>query len=140
MHLPCPLRYAMRSDAATVLIHVERLSDDAIDCWMVSGYTDGDDERFYGILFARIRKRYESGKGILSTVTKTLTAVLHREEELYVAECPEVGTVSQGYTVEEAIANLKEATELYLEEFPLPLVSKPLMTTFEAVVSEAACA
>ncbi len=67
-------------------------------------------------------------------VTKTLTAVLYREEELYVAECPEVGTVSQGYTVEEAIANLKEATELYLEEFPLPLVSKPLMTTFEAAV------
>jgi predicted RNase H-like HicB family nuclease len=31
----------------------------------------------------------------------------------------EVGTVSQGYTVEEAVANLKEATELYLEEFPL---------------------
>ena len=73
-------------------------------------------------------------------VTRTLTAVLCREEELYVAECPEVGTVSQGYTVEEAIANLKEATELYLEEFPLPLVSKPLMTTFEAAVSEAGCA
>jgi len=83
---------------------------------------------------------YESGKGILPMVTKTLTAVLHREEELYVAECPEVGTVSQGYTVEEVIANLKEATELYLEEFPLPLVSRPLMTTFEAAVSEAACA
>jgi len=31
-------------------------------------------------------------------------------------------------------ANLKEATELYLEEFPLPEVSKPLMTTFEAAV------
>ncbi|MBN1138631.1 MAG: type II toxin-antitoxin system HicB family antitoxin [Anaerolineae bacterium] len=73
-------------------------------------------------------------------MTKTLTAVLHREEELYVAECPEAGTVSQGYTVEEAISNLKEATELHLEEFPLPLVSKPLMTTFEAAVSEAACA
>ena len=73
-------------------------------------------------------------------VTRTLTAVLHKEEELYAAECPEVGTVSQGYTVEEAISNLKEATELYLEEFPLPLVSKPLMTTFEAAVSEAACA
>lgn len=29
----------------------------------------------------------------------------------------EVGTVSQGRTVEEAAANLKEATELYLEEF-----------------------
>ncbi len=50
---------------------------------------------------------------------RTFTAVLHREDGLYVAECPEVGTVSQGQTVEEAIANLKEATELYLEEFPL---------------------
>ena len=46
------------------------------------------------------------------------TAVLHKEEDLYVAECPEVGTVSQGYTLEEAIVNLQEATELYLEEFP----------------------
>jgi predicted RNase H-like HicB family nuclease len=48
----------------------------------------------------------------------TFTAVLHKEKNLYVAECPEVGTVSQGPTVEEAVANLKEATELYLEEFP----------------------
>jgi predicted RNase H-like HicB family nuclease len=66
---------------------------------------------------------------------RTFTAVLHKEDDLYVAECPEVGTVSQGYTIEEAIANLKEATELYLEEFPLEEVSKPLMTTFEAVVN-----
>ncbi len=50
---------------------------------------------------------------------RTFTAILHREADLYVAECPEVGTVSQGYTIDEAIANLKEATELYLEEFPL---------------------
>lgn len=47
----------------------------------------------------------------------TFTAVIHKEEEFYVAECPEVGTVSQGHTVEEAIFNLKESTELYLEEF-----------------------
>ncbi|HOQ43596.1 MAG TPA: type II toxin-antitoxin system HicB family antitoxin [Smithellaceae bacterium] len=67
-------------------------------------------------------------------VVKTLTAVLHREVDLYVAECPEVGTVSQGETIEEAIANLKEATELYLEEYPLKEISKPLMTTFEAAV------
>jgi len=63
---------------------------------------------------------------------KTCIAVIHKEDELYVAECPEVGTVSQGYTVEEAIANLKEATELYLEESPLPDVGRPLVTTFEA--------
>ncbi len=63
---------------------------------------------------------------------QTFTAVIHKEEDLYVADCPEVGTVSQGHTVEEAVANLKEATELYLEEFPLPDVSRPLLTTFEA--------
>ncbi len=63
---------------------------------------------------------------------RTFTAVLHKEEDLYVAECPEVGTASQGYTVEEALANLKEATELYLEEVPLPEVGRPLVTTFEA--------
>ena len=51
--------------------------------------------------------------------TEILTAILHKEDDLYIAECPDVGTVSQGYSVEEAIANLKEATELYLEEFPL---------------------
>ncbi len=34
---------------------------------------------------------------------------------MFVAKCLEVGTVSQGKTVKKAIANLKEATELYLE-------------------------
>ena len=63
---------------------------------------------------------------------KTFIAVIHKEDDLYVAGCPEVGTVSQGYTIEEAIANLKEATELYLEESPLPDVGRPLVTTFEA--------
>ena len=51
--------------------------------------------------------------------TSMFTAVLHKGDNLYVAECPEVGTVSQGYAIDEAIANLKEATELYLEEFSL---------------------
>ncbi len=52
--------------------------------------------------------------------THTFTGVLRREGKLYVAECPEVGTVSQGGTIDEALASLKEATELYLEEFPFP--------------------
>ena len=63
---------------------------------------------------------------------KTFSAIIHKEKKIYVAECPEVGTVSQGKTVEEAILNLQEATELYLEEFPVPKFEKPLMTTFEA--------
>jgi len=49
----------------------------------------------------------------------SFTAILHREGDMYVAECPEVGTVSQGATVEEAVDDLREATELYLDEFPL---------------------
>lgn len=67
-------------------------------------------------------------------VRKTLTAVLHKENDLYVAECPEAGTVSQGYTVEEAISNLEEATELYLEEFPLLEITHTLLTTFEVAI------
>ena len=61
----------------------------------------------------------------------TFTAVLHKEEDLYVAECPEVGTVSQGGTVEEAVSNLKEATILYLEEFPQTEERRGILTTFE---------
>ena len=61
----------------------------------------------------------------------TLTAVIHKEENMYIAECTEVGTASQGETIEKALENLKEATELYLEEFPLETTTKPIMTTFE---------
>ena len=53
------------------------------------------------------------------TKAKTLTAVIHQEEALYVAQCPEVGTVSHGSSIEDALSNLKEATELYWEEFPI---------------------
>ena len=66
--------------------------------------------------------------------TRTLTAVIPREEDLYVANFPAVGTVSQGETVEEAVENLKEATELYLEEFPLAGTEKPILTVFEVPV------
>jgi predicted RNase H-like HicB family nuclease len=56
-------------------------------------------------------------EGVDSMSERTFTAVLHREDDLFVAECPEVGTVSQGYTLEEAVENLKEATAFYLEKF-----------------------
>jgi predicted RNase H-like HicB family nuclease len=62
---------------------------------------------------------------------KIFSAIIHKEEDIFVAECPEIGTVSQGYTIEEAISNLKEATELYLEEFPTPDTSRSILTTFE---------
>ncbi len=47
------------------------------------------------------------------------------------AHNPETGTTTQGDSVSEALSNLKEATELFLEEFPLEVVSPSLMTTFE---------
>ena len=49
----------------------------------------------------------------------------------YVAFNPETGTTTQGETVEEALLNLREATELYLEEFPLSIVGRPLLTSFQ---------
>jgi predicted RNase H-like HicB family nuclease len=60
-----------------------------------------------------------------------LTAVLMPAPEGgYTALNPETGTTTQGETIEEAIANLREATELYLEEFPLSDVGQPIITTF----------
>lgn len=60
-----------------------------------------------------------------------LTAVLTPAEEGgYVALNPETGTTTQGDTVEEAIANLQEATALYLSEFPIQVPGHPLVTTF----------
>jgi predicted RNase H-like HicB family nuclease len=50
----------------------------------------------------------------------TLSAIIHQEADWFVAECPELGTASQGRTIEGAVANLREATELYVEEQPDP--------------------
>ena len=62
---------------------------------------------------------------------KQLSAWITKEEETYIAKCPETGTVSQGSTIEEAVENLREATEIYLEEFPIKSKFHALMTTFE---------
>ena len=60
-----------------------------------------------------------------------LTAILTPAiEGGYVAFNPETGTTTQGDSIEEALLNLKEATELYLEEFPLTVSYRPLLTTF----------
>ncbi len=64
-----------------------------------------------------------------------LTVTLRREEELSVAECPERGTVSRGESIEEALANLREATKLYLEECPQPTPARRLLTTFEVSIA-----
>ena len=49
----------------------------------------------------------------------------------FTCTCPEVSTVSQGKTIEQDVKTLREATELYLEEFPQADLDRSLMTTFE---------
>jgi predicted RNase H-like HicB family nuclease len=63
------------------------------------------------------------------------SAIIHKEDDIFVANCPEIGTVSQGYNIDEAVANLREATLLYLEEFPIKENVHPLITTFEVPIN-----
>ena len=51
------------------------------------------------------------------SASKRLTAVIIKEGALYVAHCEELDIVSQGKTIEEAQANLREAVELFIESF-----------------------
>jgi hypothetical protein len=74
---------------------------------MPCGYSRRSHER--DLLVKRVMERNWS-PGYMSE--RTFTTVIHKEEDIFVAECPEVGTVSQGYSLEEAVANLKEATDL----------------------------
>jgi predicted RNase H-like HicB family nuclease len=61
-----------------------------------------------------------------------MTAVLTPAEEGgYIALNPETGTTTQGDTLQEALSNLKEATSLYLSEFPVQVNSHPVVTSFD---------
>ncbi len=58
-----------------------------------------------------------------------------KEDDFFIARCPELNVTSQGDTLEEAEKNIKEAIELYIESFgteDLPQnVSKPYLTFVE---------
>ena len=71
--------------------------------------------------------------------TMQFSAVVRREGKLYVSWCPELDVASQGKTIETALANLKEAVELYLEdEDARPVGGPPLITTFEVAYGKTA--
>ena len=59
------------------------------------------------------------------------TEIITKEDNTYIAKCSEVGTISQGQSIEEALSNLKEATMLYLKEFPITKKAEPVFTIFE---------
>jgi predicted RNase H-like HicB family nuclease len=70
---------------------------------------------------------------------QTYTAILEKEGDGYVALCPELDVASQGATVEEATANLREAVELFLEfadpaEIARRVNTEIFVTRFEATV------
>jgi len=70
--------------------------------------------------------------------TVELSAVVWREEGIYVALCPELDVASQGKSVEESLVNLKEALELYLEDEDVEKPSKseaPIVTIVKVKVS-----
>jgi len=61
-----------------------------------------------------------------------LSAIIWKEEELFVAWCPEVDVASQGKSIDEALANLREALELYLSDEdvkkPAEAMTTPIVT------------
>ncbi|MGE5613301.1 MAG: type II toxin-antitoxin system HicB family antitoxin [Bacillota bacterium] len=65
-----------------------------------------------------------------------VTVVIQKEDNWYVAKCIENSVASQGKTVEEAMANLKEALELYYEDMPKEEITSRQMfvTTLEVTV------
>lgn len=64
-----------------------------------------------------------------------LSVLITREDDIFIARCAELDVTSQGVTVDEAKANLKEAVELYLESFGADdiraIKGKPVFTTIE---------
>ncbi len=66
---------------------------------------------------------------------RTFLISIQKEEKFFVARCPELGVTSQGESLEDAQANIKEAIELYIESFGtenLPSeTSRPYWTTVE---------
>ena len=70
---------------------------------------------------------------------RSFTAIIKKGEKQFVALCPELDVVSQGYTVEEALKNLKEAVELYIEEMGIPegiSSSDTIVVSFEVKYNE----
>ena len=71
--------------------------------------------------------------------TRQLTAIIEREDDAYVALCPELDIASQGESVEAARKNLVEALELFFEtadpsEVARRLHSEVFVTQVEVLV------
>jgi predicted RNase H-like HicB family nuclease len=68
---------------------------------------------------------------VMSERVATLHAAVSRDGDWYVAQCLEVDVASQGETIEDALANLREALELYFEDEPVPKTPQPTLAPVE---------
>ncbi|MCP8308375.1 MAG: type II toxin-antitoxin system HicB family antitoxin [archaeon] len=69
------------------------------------------------------------------------SAVITKDGKWYVALCPELDIASQGKSIEEALKNLKEAVELYLEDEDAKLPEagyRPIVTIVRVALNEKA--
>lgn len=67
-----------------------------------------------------------------------ITATVRREDDLFVSQAVEVDVASQGQTIEESLANLAEAIELYFEDSTQPMSNEPTYVTTIEVPMRAA--
>jgi predicted RNase H-like HicB family nuclease len=74
-------------------------------------------------------RRSRNAAPIAKPTTLHLTAVVTREGDWYVARCLEIEATSQGETVEQALDNLRDVVEVYLEEEPAPAAPRPPLLT-----------
>jgi len=81
----------------------------------------------YSMLTLEVAAGYRGG----TAETHSFTAVIFPSDGMYAAISPEVGTASGSKTFEQAVAMIKEATQLYLEEMPNPNYGRPQVLTFE---------
>src|SRR5207244_11244161 len=72
-------------------------------------------QRPAGALSVAAELAYFASNKEQTSMTRHFTAIIEREDDGFVALCPELDTASQGDTIEGARANLQEALELFLE-------------------------
>lgn len=74
--------------------------------------------------------------GTVGSRNLSVTVVVRREEDRYVAQCLEVDVSSFGDTHDEALAMVTEALELWFEDVPVPdHLSRPIVTTVDLHLS-----
>lgn len=79
------------------------------------------------------KKKYNMEQGAKNMSIK-YNVMIQKEEEWYVAKCLDNNVASQGKTIEEALKNLKEALELYLQNEEIVQPKETYLTTLEVAI------